>query len=247
MRLEKLLQSTFYLLKLLTLFCIFNTQIYAQGAGCTSYSSASPPPPYDPCVQLVFTADPYCCNTTWDATCAAQYDPLPCMGGGGGCSNCSNPTVVGSIPFNLSTTTCGACNDFNSLNACMSSYMNGEDYVFTYTPALNEVIDLTLSGTLTWTGIFVTDACPTTLGANCIGNSTNSLGNPVLSNVSLNAGITYYITISTWPTPNCTAFTLDISNPTPTCFDGIQNGTETGVDCGGTCPPCGAGGCSNIK
>ncbi|WP_299889010.1 GEVED domain-containing protein [uncultured Lacinutrix sp.] len=26
--------------------------------------------------------------------------------------------------------------------------------------------------------------------------------------------------------------------PTPTCSDGIQNGTETGVDCGGSCPPC---------
>lgn len=24
----------------------------------------------------------------------------------------------------------------------------------------------------------------------------------------------------------------------PTCSDGIQNGTETGVDCGGNCPPC---------
>jgi hypothetical protein len=28
------------------------------------------------------------------------------------------------------------------------------------------------------------------------------------------------------------------STPTPTCSDGIQNGNETGVDCGGSCPPC---------
>lgn len=27
--------------------------------------------------------------------------------------------------------------------------------------------------------------------------------------------------------------------PTPTCNDGIQNGTETGIDCGGSCPACG--------
>ncbi|WP_026231607.1 cohesin domain-containing protein [Neolewinella persica] len=26
--------------------------------------------------------------------------------------------------------------------------------------------------------------------------------------------------------------------PTPTCSDGIQNGTETGIDCGGSCAPC---------
>jgi hypothetical protein len=31
----------------------------------------------------------------------------------------------------------------------------------------------------------------------------------------------------------------------PTCNDGIQNGNETGIDCGGPdCPPCGGGGCT---
>ena len=33
----------------------------------------------------------------------------------------------------------------------------------------------------------------------------------------------------------------------PTCNDGIQNGDETGVDCGGSnCDPCGGGGCTDI-
>ncbi len=31
------------------------------------------------------------------------------------------------------------------------------------------------------------------------------------------------------------------SAPAPTCSDGVQNGTETGIDCGGSCPPCGTG------
>lgn len=30
-------------------------------------------------------------------------------------------------------------------------------------------------------------------------------------------------------------------DPCPTCMDGIQNGDETGVDCGGTCDPCEVG------
>ena len=30
----------------------------------------------------------------------------------------------------------------------------------------------------------------------------------------------------------------DDAPPVPTCSDGIQNGNETGVDCGGDCPPC---------
>jgi endoglucanase len=31
--------------------------------------------------------------------------------------------------------------------------------------------------------------------------------------------------------------------PAPTCSDGIQNGSETGVDCGGSCPACAAPAC----
>ena len=35
-------------------------------------------------------------------------------------------------------------------------------------------------------------------------------------------------------------------SPAPTCNDGIQNGSETGVDCGGLdCAPCNTGGCTN--
>ncbi|MEL6923973.1 MAG: M43 family zinc metalloprotease, partial [Bacteroidota bacterium] len=35
--------------------------------------------------------------------------------------------------------------------------------------------------------------------------------------------------------------------PTPTCSDGIQNGSETGVDCGGPdCAPCNTGGCTDV-
>src|SRR5205823_4732347 len=36
---------------------------------------------------------------------------------------------------------------------------------------------------------------------------------------------------------SCT-FQLTVGHP-PSCSDGVKNGTETGVDCGGpTCPPC---------
>ncbi|MEZ4988189.1 MAG: T9SS type A sorting domain-containing protein, partial [Saprospiraceae bacterium] len=35
--------------------------------------------------------------------------------------------------------------------------------------------------------------------------------------------------------------------PCATCDDGIQNGDETGVDCGGSCAPCGGGGCTTTQ
>ena len=36
--------------------------------------------------------------------------------------------------------------------------------------------------------------------------------------------------------------------PCATCFDNIQNGTETGIDCGGNeCPACATAGCTNVN
>ena len=36
-----------------------------------------------------------------------------------------------------------------------------------------------------------------------------------------------------------------LTGPAPTCTDGIMNGDETGIDCGGSvCPPCNTGGCT---
>ena len=39
-------------------------------------------------------------------------------------------------------------------------------------------------------------------------------------------------------------FCISITGPQPTCTDGVQNGDETGVDCGGSCAPCESGPCS---
>lgn len=349
---------------LLYILCLLagHQLLYAQ-ATCPSYSSGTPPPAYDACVQAVFDADPFCCNTTWDGVCQGAYDPTPCAGGGGGninmtngstttcsatffdsgggagnynngensvyticpsngtdviqaafstfdiesnfdfltiydgpntfspligtftgttspgtiaatlanggcltfeftsdgsvtdigweaaiscvppggggggCSDCSNPTTIAALPFNMTTTTCGACDNFTSFDACASLYMDGEDYVFAYTPPVAQIIDLSLTGTLGFTGLFVTAGCPN-IGAACVGSSTNTVGNPVLNGVSLLAGQTYFITVSTFPAPNCTPFTININEVAPTCFDGLQNGSETGVDCGGPCPAC---------
>lgn len=42
---------------------------------------------------------------------------------------------------------------------------------------------------------------------------------------------------------NLIGYTPNDSNPSsPTCFDNIQNGNETGIDCGGDCEPCTTGG-----
>jgi len=75
------------------------------------------------------------------------------------CSSCGNPTIVSSMPFVKSTSTCGACDNYSSSDACGSSYMNGDDFVYSYTPAVDEVVGIDLTGTGSWTGVFLMDGC----------------------------------------------------------------------------------------
>ncbi len=133
-------------------------------------------------------------------------------------SNCGAPTNIASLPFAESNTTCCRQDDYDSGDGCGSTYQDGEDFMYTYTPSVDETIDITLTGTLTYTGVFVTDDCPDHGGVNCIASSTSSSGNPMLCGVMLDAGTTYYIMVSTLPGPTCTPFNIRITESTaPSC------------------------------
>ncbi|MGZ3865032.1 MAG: T9SS type A sorting domain-containing protein [Bacteroidia bacterium] len=92
------------------------------------------------------------------------------------------------------------------------------------------VLDDNASGTTTlWTSSTANGTCYT---------FTTTTGYAYLAMQQDGCGGTGTATIS-WSTVNGSG-----SNVCPTCSDGIQNGTETGVDCGGTCTAC-AGSCFN--
>lgn len=143
------------------------------------------------------------------------YDPGPA----GTPSDCSNATVISSVPYSATgLTTCCKADDYDATDGCTSTYQDGEDYLFSYTPTTNQAIDITLSGTTSYTGVFVTDRCPSNNSAVCIGQGTSSSGNPSICGVALNAGTTYYIMIDTQPGPTCTGFNINITqSSTPTC------------------------------
>jgi hypothetical protein len=133
-------------------------------------------------------------------------------------STCANAEVVASLPFIGSNTTCCRQNTYGTSVGCGSLYQDGEDYLYKYTPAVNEVIDITLSGTNTYTGVFVTNDCPSSPTVSCIASQTSATGNPMLCGVSVTAGVTYYIMVDTDPGPPCTSFNITIgSSLTPTC------------------------------
>jgi len=152
---------------------------------------------------------------TFGAFDICAYEPAPA----GAPSNCASATNIASLPYSSAgQTTCCRVDNYNATTGCLSAYQGGEDYMYTYTPAANQTIDITLTGTLSFTGIFITDKCPNAGGVNCIASATSVAGNPTLCAVNLTGGVTYYIMIDTDPTPTCTPFNITVTNSsTPTC------------------------------
>jgi hypothetical protein len=115
--------------------------------------------------------------------------------------------------------------------------MDGEDFVFVYTPATSGYVTITLTNTLTYTGVFVTQGCPDV--GSCVNYAENSAGNPVLTSLPLTGGVTYYIIVDTWPAPDCTPFDINIVSVTPSycnsnftsaTYEFITNVTFAGIN-----------------
>ena len=163
-------------------------------------------------------------------------------------TDCTTPFPVSSIPFSHANTTCGAGNNYNEGNVtCLGRYMNGEDFVFEFTPDTFACFRMTLKDYDGFAGLFVLDGCPSDPGTNCIAYNADTLFlNDLLDlslkdsikipSVALDSGVTYYILISTdISSAVCTPFHLGIK-ATPCCNFGFNDGFEgwdayTGVCC----------------
>lgn len=98
-------------------------------------------------------------------------------------------------------------------NLCSSNYSGGDDYIFSYVGTGN-ALELDLTGTGSWSGILLTEGCPTT--GTCIADETSSATSKSLTSPALTAGVTYYIHISTWPSPQSIGeFCLNADETTP--------------------------------
>ncbi|MDD3686529.1 MAG: lamin tail domain-containing protein, partial [Bacteroidales bacterium] len=75
-------------------------------------------------------------------------------------ADCANPFIV-SVPadltYNHSSTTCGLGNVYN-LGA--TSYDNGEDAIYRLDVTSSTVVRITMTPSVTWTGLFLFDGCP---------------------------------------------------------------------------------------
>ncbi|UFH31982.1 T9SS type A sorting domain-containing protein [Chryseobacterium sp. C-71] len=131
-------------------------------------------------------------------------------------NTCVDAIPITSLPFSSGAqTTCGTGNDY-AAGTFTSDYGGGEDYVYSI-EITNAPITLgfALGGAATWKVASVHSACAPTL-ANSIGSVKTSSGTTASGGITFPTNGTYYIIVDTWPTPNCGAFTLNITPP-PAC------------------------------
>jgi len=72
-------------------------------------------------------------------------------------------------------------------------------------------------------------------GNDCPPNSSGAFTFGILSKSVYGDKYNYSVPHKLVYQPSVASFRINIS-PVPTCTDGIKNGTETGIDCGGSCP-----------
>ncbi len=149
------------------------------------------------------------CTNTSQITVTVTY---PCTGLGTGF------VTISSLPFSETSTTCGAVNDLTSSNVITcgsSSYLTGEDKVYSFTPDLTGTITIDLTSTGTWTGIMLYKGCPVSgQGGECIVYQQSSSGNKSMC-ISVEAYETYYLIIDSYASPTCNPYTISISQPDP--------------------------------
>ncbi len=130
---------------------------------------------------------------------------------------CGNPIVVGALPYSTTDETENYEDDYTGAPGAScsstSSYLNGDDVVYSYSPGSNTSIDVDLTAIgSNYAGIFIYTDCAD-IGNTCVTGATNggSTGDLAISDFLVSSGTTYYIVISTWASPQSTTYTLDIT------------------------------------
>ncbi|MEY8868174.1 Ig-like domain-containing protein, partial [Meridianimaribacter flavus] len=138
-------------------------------------------------------------------------------------SVCGNPIEITTpLPYVTTDDTSNYGDDYTGGPGAncgsTSGYLGGDDVVYSYTPAVDTSIDIALSGVGTYTGIFVYTDCAN-IGSQCETGAVNGFagGDMLIDNYTVTSGTTYYIVISTWPSPQSTPYTLTITENT--CVD----------------------------
>ena len=134
---------------------------------------------------------------------------------------CQNPIEV-TLPYETTDDTANYSDIYyegapGSSCGSTSGYLNGNDVVYAYTATVYGSINVNITNVGTYTGLFAYASC-SSIGSSCIGGAVNGFaGGPLsLMEFPVVTGETYYFVISTWASPQTTAYTLSIVENTCT-------------------------------
>src|SRR5690554_6178852 len=174
--------------------------------------------------------------TSWGQ---AEDYTVEVSGGGNAGETCDAPIVVASLPFDDAGNTADYGNNYSSgdvppvatgavtTGTGSTSYLNGDDVVYAYTPADDEVLNISTTNDDDWIGLWAFTGCPFT---STVGYHTATSGSTrSIEGLPVTAGETYYFVISTWPSPQSTDYTIHIESvggdPDPSAYC-IPEGTN---------------------
>ncbi len=124
--------------------------------------------------------------------------------------NCDEPlafSVPGDLPYTSAESTCGRVDDYDQ--SAMGDYDNGEDIIYRMNVTAASTVTISVSAATNWAGVGVFSSAPPG-AANCLAYAASYANPDVISDLHLSVG-TYYIMIDTWPSPNCTDFTMSVT------------------------------------
>lgn len=150
---------------------------------------------------------------------------------------CNNPIVITALPYqtNDNTANYGDTTDQSQPSSCAGTtmnYMTGNDVFYSYTPTVSGVLSIQMSPLAGWSGIFVYNGCAN-VGLNCVAGAANSgVGMRTIPALSVVAGQTYIIVISTNAAPQTLGYSLSIQGlncQNPSALN-VANVTSTSAD-----------------
>ncbi len=204
------------------------------GVDCGGSCPACPPPP-PACGDGVCDGSEDCESCAFD--CGECPPPPPACGDGvcdetEDCASCASD--CGECPPPPPACGDGVCDETEDCASCASDC--GE--CTTRDPLCGSEADACHSDPL-FDSDYCSSSCPCAWGeGDCDSDSQCQDGLECEYNIGADFGLDSGLDLCVKPgypsnQPMCSG-----SSPTPTCNDGVQNGDETGVDCGGSCTAC---------
>ena len=133
---------------------------------------------------------------------------------------CETPIEITALPYDDAGNTSAYGDDYENADVPplapdavttgtgSNYYITGDDVVYAYTPAFNGAITITTTNDDDWIGLWAFTGCPF---ASTVGYHTATSGaSRAINGLPVQQGVTYYIVISTWASPQSTNYTLHV-------------------------------------